>query len=201
MVKVTISDRPMKASVLLETAEIIIREKERLRIPFKEMKSLSASKGVLSFLFNGNTISLSIGDKAEKWLEKIKNPKSVLEKLGVKQGVRVSIINIEGKDFLREIKSKTGNVKIGSPAKGSDLIFYEANNPGEVEKLSSLKNYIKPGGGIWVVSLKGKAATIKDVEIMKIGKKCGLVDNKVVGFSGTHTALKFVIPVKDRKQD
>jgi len=39
---------------------------------------------------------------------------------------------------------------------------------------------------------------MKDTEVMKIGKQCGLVDNKVVGFSETHTALKFVIPISQR---
>lgn len=33
---------------------------------------------------------------------------------------------------------------------------------------------------------------------MAAGKAAGLVDVKVVSFSPTHTAEKFVIPVKDR---
>jgi len=35
---------------------------------------------------------------------------------------------------------------------------------------------------------------------MDAGKSAGLVDVKVVGFSPTHSALKFVTPVKDRKK-
>jgi hypothetical protein len=34
---------------------------------------------------------------------------------------------------------------------------------------------------------------------MKAGKTAGLVDVKVVRFSDTHTAEKYVIPVKDRR--
>ena len=56
-----------------------------------------------------------------------------------------------------------------------------------------------PTGAIWVVSLKGKAARVKDVEVMRAGKAAGLVDNKVCGFSATHTALKLVIPVAARR--
>jgi hypothetical protein len=33
---------------------------------------------------------------------------------------------------------------------------------------------------------------------MVAGKAAGLVDVKVVSFSATHTAEKFVIPIKDR---
>ena len=34
---------------------------------------------------------------------------------------------------------------------------------------------------------------------MQAGKAAGLVDVKVVSFSATHTAERFVIPVKDRR--
>lgn len=197
--KVRIGSKELKAKVLLESEEIIIRGVERMKISFREMKSLSAKNGSLSFRFDAETISIMVGEKAEKWLEKIKNPKNVLDKLGVRPDSRVSIVNIADKKFTKDVEKRTKDVSISKAAKDSDLIFYEANSPKEIEQLSSLKKCIKPNGGIWVVSLKGKAATIKDIEVMKLGKQCGLVDNKVVGFSETHTALKFVIPLENRK--
>lgn len=196
--KIRIGTKQSEATVLLETQEVIIRGETRMIIPLKEMKSLKVQAGSLSFSFEGKMISIFLGEKAEKWFEKIKNPKSVLDKLGVKPDSRVSIVNINDGKFLGEVKKKTTDVTVGKAAKDSDLIFYEANSAKEVEQLASLKKYLKPSGGIWVVSLKGKATTIKDIDVMKIGKKCGLVDNKVVGFSQTHTALKFVIPVAKR---
>lgn len=33
-----------------------------------------------------------------------------------------------------------------------------------------------------------------DVDVMRAAKAAGLIDNKVCGFSATHTALKLVIP-------
>jgi hypothetical protein len=48
------------------------------------------------------------------------------------------------------------------------------------------------------VSRKGKAATLRDVEVMAAAKSAGLVDNKVVSFSATHTSLRLVIPVARR---
>lgn len=195
---ITIGSKKFEGTATLETNEIIIRSGTRMIFPLKEMKSLKVQAGSLLFSFEGKTISISLGKKAEKWLEKIKNPKSVLDKLGVKQDSRVSIVNINDGKFIDEVKKKTSDVTVGKVNKDSDLIFYEANTEKEVAQLTSLKKYIKPNGGIWVVSLKGKAATIKDAEVIKIGKQCGLVDNKVVGFSETHTALKFVIPVSRR---
>lgn len=195
---VTIGAKRTETKVLLETNAIILRGESRMTIPFKDMKSLTSNNGVLSFSFKGTKIAVSVGNKAEKWLEKIKNPKSVLDKLGVAADSKVSVINFKDEKFLVDIQKKAGAVTLGKAAKDSDLIFYEANSGTEVEQLASLKKYLKPNGGIWVLSLKGKAATIKDGEVMRIGKKCGLIDNKVVGFSETHTALKFVIPVSQR---
>lgn len=42
------------------------------------------------------------------------------------------------------------------------------------------------------MSLKGKLARVKDVEVMAAAKACGLVDTKVCAFSDTRTALRFV---------
>ncbi len=196
--KVKIGSKFFKAKVLLETSEIIIRGEVRMKIPFGAMRSLLVKNGELVFFFDGKSIQILLGEKATKWLDKIKNPKSVIDKLGVKSDSKVSVINIADQKFLSELKKKTKDILIGKAVSESDFIFYEANRPKEVEKLSSLKKFLKLNGGIWVVSLKGKSATMKDVEVMAIGKKCGLVDTKVVGFSETHTALKFVIPVAKR---
>ena len=56
----------------------------------------------------------------------------------------------------------------------------------------------RPNGAIWVVSRKGKAATLRDVDVIAAARASGLVDNKVASFSATHTALRLVIPVAQR---
>ena len=52
---------------------------------------------------------------------------------------------------------------------------------------------IKPNGGIWVVSPRGRKE-IRDIHVIAAAKNAGLVDVKVCRFSETHTALKLVIP-------
>ena len=50
-----------------------------------------------------------------------------------------------------------------------------------------------------VISARPKARKdITEAETMAAGKRAGLVDVKVVSFSDTHTAEKFVIPVAKR---
>jgi hypothetical protein len=72
-----------------------------------------------------------------------------------------------------------------------DLLFYAADSADELGRIGDLVPALAEKGALWVVSRKGKAATVKDVEVMAAAKSFGLVDNKVVGFSETLTALRF----------
>ena len=53
--------------------------------------------------------------------------------------------------------------------------------------------YLQRDGAVWVVYPKGRPE-ISEVDVIRAGVEQGLVDNKVVRFSDTHTALRFVIP-------
>jgi hypothetical protein len=123
--------------------------------------------------------------------------KPVIDKLGVKPGAKVAVLGIHDAAFLRQLKERTGDVSTRL-RKDLDLIFFAADSVAELARLASLKIALKPDGAIWVVSLKGKAARIKDVDVIAAAQAAGLVDNKVVGFSDTHTSLRLVIPVDKR---
>ena len=64
-------------------------------------------------------------------------------------------------------------------------------------KLAALRAKLVPDGALWIVRPKG-SGEISETDVMKAGKAAGLVDVKVVRFSDTHTAEKFVIPVARR---
>ena len=124
----------------------------------------------------------------------------LLDKLGVRPGSRVAIVGDVDPDgtFRALLADRTTDVTIGEPRPDSDLVFVAADSTDELAGLADLRRRIRSNGGIWVVSRKGRAATIRDVEVMAAGRAAGLVDNKVVSFSETHTSLRLVIPVKDR---
>jgi hypothetical protein len=56
---------------------------------------------------------------------------------------------------------------------------------------------MKGSAALWVVYPKGQKS-ITETDVIGAGRKVGLKDVKVVGFSTTHTALKFVFPVEKR---
>ena len=124
--------------------------------------------------------------------------KPLLDKLGIKPESAVAVIGVKDDAFLRLLKTRTADVYVGRLRIGLDAIFFGADSIRALGKLPRLKTYINPNGAIWGVSLKGKAARIRDVDVIGAAKRAGLVDNKVVSFSATHTSLRLVIPVSLR---
>ena len=180
----------------LETDDLRFKGDLRLKIPLKQIEKASAKAGVLTIKWPDGTARFELGAAAEKWAEQINNPKSLLDKLGVTNGQVVSVVGIEDEDFLRDLKKRSPDYA-NKAQKSSDIVFYQADEPGDLKELKKLRTTIRPDGAIWVVSPK-KRPEIADVVVIAAGKAVGLVDVKVARFSETYTALKFVIP-KDQR--
>ena len=121
----------------------------------------------------------------------------LLDKLGVRPGMRIAVVGDVDPDgsFGAQLADRTSDITVGRPKPDTDLIFLAADSHAELADLTALRERIRPAGAIWVVSRKGREATIRDVEVMAAAKGAGLVDNKVVSFSPTHASLRLVIPV------
>jgi hypothetical protein len=123
----------------------------------------------------------------------------LIDKLGVKPDMRVAVIDIDDPDFASRLAERTTDVTYGPPLPQTDLVFLGADSLDELARVGVLRAALVPSGAIWVVSRKGKEATLHDVDVIEAARSVELVDNKVVAFSATHTALRLVIPVALRK--
>lgn len=185
-----------KGKAHLEEKELVFRGDFRLVIPLKEITSAEAKRGTLTVKFVGGTASFDLGAEAEKWVLKIRYPRSRIEKLGVKPGMRVSVLGIGDESLLRELRERTSDIAT-KPANDSDVIFLAAEDRPALARLKSLQNSMKETGALWVVYPKGQKH-ITENDVMATAKSAGLVDVKVVSFSETHTALKLMIPLSRR---
>jgi hypothetical protein len=122
----------------------------------------------------------------------------LLDKLGIRPGMRVAIIDIDDPDIRPLIAERTTELTEGWPEPDTDVVLLGADDVPALAPLEALAGRIRPAGAIWVVSRKGKEATIRDVQVIDAAKAAGLVDNKVASFSAAHTALRLVIPVARR---
>jgi hypothetical protein len=67
----------------------------------------------------------------------------------------------------------------------------------DLAALPSLVPWIARDGAVWTIRRKGRR-DLTEADVRAAGKAAGLVDVKVVRFSDSHTAEKFVIPVSAR---
>ncbi len=190
--------RRATAKALLESDHVLLRlPDERLKIFFRDIAKIDVKDGRLRLDHAGGSVTLYLGAGASKWAEKIRNPRSLMDKLGVKQGMRVSVVDVDDAAFLLELDSHTA----ASRPRGAgaiDVLFFGTEDVASLVRLAAFKRTLASNGAIWVVHRKGKDATIKDTDVFAAAKHAGLVDNKVVSFSATHTAERLVIPVNER---
>ncbi len=182
---------------LLETSELIFRGERRLVLAFDRIEAVEVLEGRLHVTFPGGKATFELGAQAAKWAEKIRNPKTVVQKLGVKPGQQVSVVHLSDDRFVADLEKSGARVSAGRAQKNSDVIFYGANTRDDLGRLDALRASLAPAGALWIVRPRG-VKSITEAEVMAAGKASGLVDVKVVRFSETHTAEKFVIPVAKR---
>ena len=190
--------RESDGKALLETSEILFRGDFRLKIPFSTIKSAKAVDGELRLQTAEGLAVFQLGTATTgKWLEKILHPKSRMEKLGVKPGAKISLLGVFNTEFLREIGGLTKSISKDKTAANSDCIFFAADSKGDMAALSKIVKSMQGAAALWIVYPKGQKH-ITENDVLAAGRKAGLKDVKVVGFSATHTALKFVIPLAAR---
>lgn len=186
-VTASFADGPDEGRLQYEAPRLLFRGARRAAYDAEALKGLQVEGGDL-VLADGSRFAL--GEKAAaSWADAILNPKGRLDKLGVKSGMRVAVLEVADEDLAGELAAR--DAALVSDLTDLDILFYAADNAAELARIGELVPALAEKGALWVVSRKGKAASVKDVEVMAAAKSFGLVDNKVVGFSPTLTALRF----------
>ncbi len=188
-----------EGKALLETNEIIFRGDFRLKIPFSTIQSAKVTNGELELRTLAGVAIFELGaGTAEKWRDKILHPKTRVEKLGVKSGARVVMLGFWEAEFREELAGRTKIVSTGVLNTDTEWIFWKVATKAELKELSKIAKSMRGAAAVWVVYPKS-LRSITEGDVLAAGRAEGLKDVKVVGFSTTHTALKFVIPVSQRR--
>jgi hypothetical protein len=198
--RVRFGKKESDGKALLETSEIIFRGDFRLKIPLAKIQSAKAAGGELELRTAEGVAVFELGeDTAAKWRDKILHPKTRMGKLGINSGAKIETLGFSNKDreFLEELKACTKEVGEGPVKADTQWIFLKAEAKKELQQLSKIGKGMRGAAAMWVVYPKGRQE-ITEGDVLAAGRAAGLKDVKVVGFSATHTALKFVIPVSAR---
>jgi hypothetical protein len=183
----TFADGADRGRLQYEAPTLVFRGATRRVWPAEALRGVRV-EGEDLVLADGARFALGAAPAA-RWADAIANPKSRLDKIGVKAGMRTAVIGVADEIFTTELAAR-GARPVAELA-GLDLLFYAADSAEDLARVEGLAPALAEGGALWIVSRKGKAATVKDVDVMAAARAAGLVDSKVVGFSPTLTALRF----------
>jgi hypothetical protein len=119
----------------------------------------------------------------------------LLDKLGLRPGMRVAVLGDFAAEFRAQLLGRAADVS--ADPEGCDLIFLAAEDRTQLAKLPGLVARLRRDAALWVVRPRG-SPLVTEREVREAGLAAGVVDVKVVHFSETHSAAKFVFRRSDR---
>lgn len=185
--------RSSPGKACLEEKELVFRGDFRLKVPLSEIKTADVKGGALRITWKGGEARLDLGAAAAKWADRIKNPRGLLDKLGIKRDSRVAVIGLDDPGFLGQVRERTSHVTVGKAGRGTELLLVTMKASSDLRRLATFRRAIEPDGAIWVIWPKG-VKTFREDDVRAAGPSAGLVDVKVVSFSDTLSGLKMVVP-------
>jgi hypothetical protein len=128
--------------------------------------------------------------------------RSLAEKLGIKEGFRIAILN-PPENYTPVLGALPAGVTVDDRGRtGMDLIHCFVMSKREAASaIWALKDNISPSGALWVSWPKASSGVKTDLNenvIREIGLKSGLVDVKVCAVDEMWSGLKLVYRLKDR---
>jgi len=192
--------RILEGVALLESDTLIFRGSgASVTLKFAEIFKVESSSGWLDLKTARGLLLLELGPKADTWAEKIKNPKGLVEKLGVDAEKKVCIIGKLDADLRADLEATGAKIAKSARGKDFDMLFIAASSKKDLEKLAAQRAMIKDDGAIWIVYPKGNEK-LTEREVLTAGRTLQLTDNKQVKVSEELTSVRFVIPVAQRKK-
>jgi len=131
------------------------------------------------------------------------NNKSLHQKLGIKEGFEVKLIN-EPDNYIELLNGIASQIHFHNKLKEPvDVIhlFTKSKNELLIE-FPFLKDFIRTNGMLWISWPKRNSKYVSDLSeniIREIGLTNGLVDTKVCSVDDDWSALKFIHRAKERK--
>lgn len=129
--------------------------------------------------------------------------RSLVEKLGIKEGWKIAILAAP-KDFAKTLGKLPAGVTLSKQLHGPlEFIHYFTKSKADLEnKFAELKQAVSQSGSLWISWPKGSSGVATDLNenvVRDIALANGMVDIKVCAVDDVWSGLKLVIRLKDRK--
>ncbi len=183
----------------LDSTALKLSGGHRLTVPFAALTNITVAGDALRLSSADVSVELQLGaGVAQRWAHAIQNPKSRLEKIGVRRDERVCVRGITDEAFLDELRGALANAPSTSLRGSFDVVFLGVAGPDDLREIARCRKHLEPAGALWIVHPKGRASAVSESAVRAALHGAGLFDAKVVAFSATRTATKAAIRLKDR---
>lgn len=135
--------------------------------------------------------------------EKSYADRDVLDKLGIRAGMRVRVEGPVPHELLERIR-RVEDVEVVAADREPPVhvaVFRLSALSEAKPVLARLRKAIVPAGAIWVLTArKGSPDYVKQEALIPLGKAVGLVDNKSASIDDATSGIRFVIPLAQREK-
>ncbi|MFO0974300.1 MAG: DUF3052 family protein [Phycisphaerae bacterium] len=170
----------------------------KFRFRLSEIREPAFSAGALRFEFHGNKIAINVGERTGRWYDSVVHPKSPAQKLGVRPGESVRLVNIDDESIILSLRE--ARVQMTTDRAGVfDHILLGVERPADLRQVSSLAETLPSQGILWICIPKANRAVTQS-NVIAAARAVGLSDIKDVSLSETYQAHKLARPVIARRK-
>lgn len=173
----------------LDSKELSFRSKEIKWSVLLGPKTKAKADGDLLVVSNGRKkASFKIEKNIDRWVDKILNPPSRSQKLGIKEGSAIFLSTGFPKSFVDELKQAGG--RRVNKIENCNLAIAKIKDRQALKVFESLSDELPKGVNIWLVWPKGSAA-ITQGDVMSAAKSLGFGPSKTAAFDDSHSSMRF----------
>ena len=182
---------------LLETKDVQLRAPGlRASVPFEGLTVEPAQDGWLELRNSAGLTRLQLGAaEAARWAERIRNPPSAMDKLGIGAGTAVRLVGTVDAGLKAQVQER--EARLVRTNAGAAVLLFAPTSVADLARLAELRGSMADDAAVWVVWPKG-GRELTETHLREAALAAGLVDVKVASVSDTLSGLKLVIRRADR---
>lgn len=172
----------------LESRELILRGGLKMRILIKDILNPKIDNDILEFEYEDEKYRFELEGMAQKWYQKIISPpKSLAQKLGLKNDTKLHLLNDFSSD---EVNLAIQNCQFAD-LENAQIIFAQIKTIDDLEFIHKKIATLKSNFAIWLIYPKGKSAILKEGQIREFMRQNGFMDNKISAIDDIWTSARY----------
>ncbi len=186
--RVTLGTRASEGNAHCGDGLLEFRGEFKLSWKWSDLRILSAEEGILEVQLGDQIAAFELGDASQKWQSAILNPKTWVQKMGLRAGQAYRIIGPLEQSLVDDLLASSG---VNTDSANAEVTFYRMSSTDDLMLLDQIRAEGGVGSSVWTIFPKGQSS-FKDNHIRDYARANGWIDIKIASIDGVLTSMKFV---------